>query len=232
MIETTFIQLEKAADILGTDADTLLIAASEKRIRLYVFVGDMILPLLGSAMLGKDGEPCWVENTDENSVFRPTYALIDKWGAIELFKFGRTSSYHLLFDGDEEDIQGYLDDANHVLPTQDELSWEPIERDRVLVNIIEIQRDRPTCGSWMGHDSTTKEGVQEPPQRKGADTKSRDTLLSIINAMADQLGIGPTERGSAARIAEWTERAGTPVGEETIKKYLNMLPDTIERRSK
>ena len=34
MIETTFIRLEKAAAMLETDVDTLLIAAIEGRIRL------------------------------------------------------------------------------------------------------------------------------------------------------------------------------------------------------
>lgn len=43
MIETTHIRIERAAEMLGTDADTLLIAATEERIRLYALINRRVM---------------------------------------------------------------------------------------------------------------------------------------------------------------------------------------------
>jgi hypothetical protein len=42
MIETTYVRLEKAAEMLGTDRDTLVLAAMEERIKIYGFIGDAL----------------------------------------------------------------------------------------------------------------------------------------------------------------------------------------------
>ncbi|WP_439535414.1 hypothetical protein [Methyloversatilis sp.] len=69
-------------------------------------------------------------------------------------------------------------------------------------------------------------------QKTAADTRVQNTLLSIIAALVDQAGIDPTARGAARRVEEWTQHMGCPVGEETIKKYLDMLPEVLERQSR
>lgn len=79
-----------------------------------------------------------------------------------------------------------------------------------------------------------KDGARHRGHEKhqGAETRARDTLLTIIAALADQAGIDPSERGAAARIAEWTEHFGAAVSDDTVRKILTLIPEAIERRSK
>lgn len=59
-----------------------------------------------------------------------------------------------------------------------------------------------------------------PPQRRGAETKTRRTLLTIMAALAHKVGIDCSARGAAKQIADATERAGTSVSEDTIRAVL------------
>jgi hypothetical protein len=68
--------------------------------------------------------------------------------------------------------------------------------------------------------------------RKGsatAETVRQHKLLAMIAALLDQLHIDPSERGAARRIEEFTEHVGSRVTEETVKKYLDMIPEVIDR---
>ena len=67
---------------------------------------------------------------------------------------------------------------------------------------------------------------------KGAETRRRETLFTIIAAIADQAGLDLRERGAAARIAEWTEHLGAPVGDDTIRGILKQIQDVLEERIK
>ncbi|HJV26323.1 MAG TPA: hypothetical protein VJ673_11580 [Aromatoleum sp.] len=69
-----------------------------------------------------------------------------------------------------------------------------------------------------------------PPQRKGAETKVTSSRLVIIAALARALRIECGSRGAAARIADYTASAGTPVSEDTIRGILKEIPEAIERR--
>lgn len=71
-----------------------------------------------------------------------------------------------------------------------------------------------------------------PQSSKSAETRKLDSILCVIAALADQAGIAPNERGAAERISEWTAHIGAEVGSQTIKKYLDMIPEAIQRRSK
>lgn len=62
-----------------------------------------------------------------------------------------------------------------------------------------------------------------------AETVRQNKLLAIIAALLDQLHIDPSTPGVARRIEEFTENVGSRVTEETVKKYLNMIPEVIGR---
>lgn len=230
MIETTFIRLETAADMLGTDADTLLIAAAEKRIRLYGLLNQSRTLQRLSFIRDTDGEVCRVDSVDDFQGMID-FIPIDSESAAEVLRIGDTGFFDAFHADDEsgdlwevnQDIDGGGD------PLEDSDKKLRIQRANIFAKRKSIEAIRDA------HKTPEAGAIQEPhglPRIKSAETRSRDTLLSIINAMADQLGIDPTERGIAARIAEWTEHVGAPVGEETIKKYLNMIPATIEKRSR
>jgi hypothetical protein len=78
-------------------------------------------------------------------------------------------------------------------------------------------------------ESTPSKATVAP--RTAAETRAQNTLLAIIAALADQLHIDPSARGAARRIADFTEHI-SPVSEDTIKKYLDMIPEVIGRKAK
>lgn len=89
MIETTYVRLAQAAAMLDTDADTLLIAAAEGRIRAF-----WLLNALAEAECGRyeetDGGPdeppyMWVP-CDENLFYYVMCALLERDEAAELLK--------------------------------------------------------------------------------------------------------------------------------------------------
>ena len=89
MIETTYVRLAQAAAMLDTDADTLLIAAAEGRIRAF-----WLLNALVEAECGRyeetDGGPdeppdMWVP-CDENPFYYVMCALLERDEAAELLK--------------------------------------------------------------------------------------------------------------------------------------------------
>lgn len=70
-------------------------------------------------------------------------------------------------------------------------------------------------------DTNTDKSKLDKPLR----TRERKTLLTIIAALCTQNGINPTERGAAQRIREITEINGTPIDDETIRKYLSEISE-------
>ena len=68
-------------------------------------------------------------------------------------------------------------------------------------------------------------------QERPLSTRERQSLLCIIAALADEAKIDVRGRGAATQIQALTETAGTPIGGDTIRKFLSQIPDAIERRS-
>lgn len=62
-------------------------------------------------------------------------------------------------------------------------------------------------------------------------TRERNSLLCIIAALADEAKIDVRERGAATQIKALTETAGTPISDDTIRKFLAQIPDAIDLRS-
>lgn len=216
--------------MLNTDADTLLIAAAERRIRLYGLLNQSRTAERLIFIRGENGEVCRVDSV-EFFQGQIDFIPIDSDSAAEVLRIGNTGFFDAFHADDESgdlwEVDQNVDGGGDSLEDSDKKLR--IERTNIFARRKSIEAIRDA------HKTPEAGAIQEPhaPSRiNSAETRSRNTLLIIINAMADQLGIDPSERGSAARIAEWTEHVGARVGEETIKKYLDMIPDTIERRSK
>lgn len=60
--------------------------------------------------------------------------------------------------------------------------------------------------------------------------KSRRTLLRLIAALCVEAKVNPADRGAAATLAAITQRAGLPVGDDTIRKVLAELPEASKDR--
>ncbi|NKN34104.1 hypothetical protein [Marichromatium bheemlicum] len=62
--------------------------------------------------------------------------------------------------------------------------------------------------------------------------KERDTRHVIIEALCCELGINTQKRGASQRIREITERSPVAVDDGTIKKILDEIPESLQRRKK
>lgn len=138
---------------------------------------------------------------------------LDKSIALDLLAEARIERLHL--ETAKEWTENWLNDFDkyNVRPGLHDFGWFPAD----LPNLDEI---------LTGLDP------REPPQRRGAVTKSRDTLLTIIAALAANCGISLNERGSASRVVESMERIGAPVSDDTVRAVLKEIPAAIDRRGK
>jgi len=60
----------------------------------------------------------------------------------------------------------------------------------------------------------------------------RNTLLTIIAALAKHSGINCDGRGAASQIAKLTEEIGAAVSDDAVRRALTKIPDALEARMK
>lgn len=63
-------------------------------------------------------------------------------------------------------------------------------------------------------------------------TTERNTMLTIVAALCDYSAIKIEERGAAGQIAKLTEEIGAAVSDDTIRRWLKMIPDALAARMK
>jgi hypothetical protein len=69
-------------------------------------------------------------------------------------------------------------------------------------------------------------------QDESLKTKELDSLLVIIAALCNYSRIKHDDRGAAGRIEKMTDEIGASVTDDTIRKWLDKIPDALERRMK
>lgn len=69
-------------------------------------------------------------------------------------------------------------------------------------------------------------------QEKVLSTSERNSLLCIIATLSKRAGIDPNAHGSATRIAQFAQRDGIQISDETVRKFLRRIPDAVEARTK
>lgn len=77
-----------------------------------------------------------------------------------------------------------------------------------------------------------KANVQQNKPEKPLSTTEKNTLLTIIAALCEHSGIEIGDRGVPKRIANMTEVIGAPVDDETVRRWLKLVPDAVETRTK
>jgi len=91
----------------------------------------------------------------------------------------------------------------------------------------------PTPQWWDDLTSETDETTDAPTQSdKPMSTKERRTLHVVIGALCQKNKIDPRSRDAVARLVALTQETGAAVGEDTIRKILKELPESIELRMK
>jgi hypothetical protein len=59
-------------------------------------------------------------------------------------------------------------------------------------------------------------------------TTERNTLLRIIAALCDKLGINPNDHGAAVKIEKLTESIDAKVSDDTVRKVLRQVIDVLD----
>lgn len=63
-------------------------------------------------------------------------------------------------------------------------------------------------------------------------SKERNTLLVMIAALCREIGIDYSQKGVTSAIEMITDKHGTPISDDTIRKVLKQLDDAVSARSK
>lgn len=213
MIETTYIRLEKAAEILGTDIDTILIASTEGRLKLFGLLSKNIYGLKYSSIqviLGlQDDDPIESEGT-----IWVDYAPLGITQACELLKFGECIPFELT------EVQ--MDDTIWVRAGF-------VRKEDCCIDIKSIFAKRSDINSIKSNSVLPEpNSVRDHTQRKSGATKQANTLLTIIEACLDQLHRDPSERGLATDMAKWTEATDNSLDAGTIRTVLKKISKNVD----
>jgi hypothetical protein len=99
-ITTTHMRLNQAAEILGADSDTLLIAATEGRIRLYGLLNVGIFAEKGTFEECDDGAPLWIQN--DSGFIHFMFVPISRNHAGEVLTLGRCDVSRCRLSNDDQ----------------------------------------------------------------------------------------------------------------------------------
>lgn len=71
-----------------------------------------------------------------------------------------------------------------------------------------------------------------PAPEKPLTSKERNSLLVLIGALCKEVGIDPNKRGVASSLVAMTEILGAPLTDDTIRKILSQIDDSVSARNK
>jgi len=182
MIETTFIRLEKAAAMLETDLDTLLLASVEGRIRLYGFFGRFVdaYKFGGSWRVGEE-EP--IEVNDDDDAF--TFVPVGINEAIDLFREGFFQANIL----SEPDVNGHyweVDDVSWADGTNPKPDLK-IAMDHIFMKRADVEK--------IKSEGKTPDAESVPEQKRHkVGGRAESTYLNIIGGLLS-LALGQKDNG-------------------------------------
>lgn len=231
MIETTYVRLDRAAEMLGTESDTLLIAAVEKRIGLHGLLNKAFAAEKGyyDEYLNKtpDDSPFWVpcEVRTQHFLFVP----LAYYQAADVLLSGQADVSGGMLSEPEESGE-YWRDAEVYSRVPSDL---PVGRDAVFLKRQDIEKYK-TAGA-LPPERTKELPGEETPQRKAAITKRTNTLQKLVIGMAMRgYGYNPNDHKSDAIsvIVADLDCVGASLDSGTVRanlknaaEVLDMLPE-------
>jgi hypothetical protein len=199
MIETTFIKLETAAEMLGTTKETLLIAAIESRIQINGLLGQYICiqdiqwddPYSPSKNIVDIIQTnCFIGFVD---LFAADAAYLIKNLPVHPYVLSRPDDDNrILVAHFESDIDEKLEPEEYKKAWAEWLMTLVVTPDMLFMrreDVLDMIESHKTPGRNSVKDKVDLDldVIRKPPKDK--------TLLSIIAAMLDQLHLNPDERG-------------------------------------
>ncbi|MES2682689.1 MAG: hypothetical protein V4650_04155 [Pseudomonadota bacterium] len=110
------------------------------------------------------------------------------------------------------------DIATGIYPDPEQASLQTL-REIVKGYSVEVARLNRELGNRVSGDDV-----------RALTPKGRKTLHRLITALCVEAKVNPADRGAAATLAAITQRAGLPVGDDTIRKVLAELPEASKGR--
>lgn len=194
MIETTHIPLAKAAEMLGTDETTLLIAAAERRLQLYWLLNeDTNLRCEGLADSGMEGEMKYC--------YYLMFIPMPPRAAASIIQ-GRTVDYHYFDDG--EDLWA--------MDIGDGGAWDlPPDRNLVFAKREDIQA--------IISNGLPKENTIPDVQASVPYNPRQNTLLATVAALVACFPPGKVPSGK--ELERNSELVGVKVTDDAIRKVIS-----------
>jgi hypothetical protein len=224
MIETTYVRLEKAAEMLGTDRDTLVLAAMEERIKIYGFIGEA----LGAIQYQRD------ETSFHKVFFEVDY--VERF--FTFVPIAPSMIIRLITDGSCQAVTLSDEKDGYYLGVPDGLedySSYLIRREFIFMLKADVEKILSE-GKTPDAESVAKQIPVQKSIMKSAITKRTDSLHVIIAALAKQANIKLDDRDAASRIEGCVSRLGASISNGTtasvISEVLECIPDSVERRTR
>jgi len=188
MIETEHVSVARAAELLGTDTDTLLIAAVEGRIRLWALVNAM--RSVEYSRYEGEGEDCFLVTVGhkpfEHVVFWPVSSLM---------------AGNLLRDGTGDFAGTFLDDKEDGVYCRDDCDTYG-ERDPVIVSRANLFMKRADVESMLKVNKFPEAGtIRESHLAPRRSLRAETTYQNIIGGLLG-LMLGKTPAGKAQSVFE------------------------------
>jgi|JI10StandDraft_1071094.scaffolds.fasta_scaffold33824_5 hypothetical protein len=220
MIKTTYVLLKKAAEILNTDEDTLLIAAIERRVKLFGFLGEALEALCMTPDTSKTSEyfKDFYRSTDQDTKWFD-FVPLNSRDAADIFREG-FCSIDVLSEPGADGSYWSIDDSE--FESLDIENYPKVLRKNIFLKHTDVEAIKAKAQLPEPHTLPT------PPIRKSAATKAADTYLVIIAALAKKAGINIHEAGAANKIRRELDLLGIPMTEGTIyTKVVEVLPEVL-----
>lgn len=214
MIETTYIPLAKAAGILDVDAETLLIAAAERRIQLYWLLNAVL-----SAEKGLYEKRGTRENGDEELSWFPHDHGIQHFlfvpllykDAAELLKNQTTKWWGRRLSLIDEDHTFWALMNEEKCAQELGPDWDQISRDIVYLTAADVKM-------LKSESATPAPGTIKDPVRPSKPVPRDNNLVAIIAAL---LAVWPRRKWpSAKELEEAAKSVDVSVSDDTIRKGL------------
>jgi len=217
MIKTTYVLLKKAAEILNTDEDTLLIAAIERRVKLFGFLGEALEALCMTPDTSKTSEyfKDFYRSTDQDTKWFD-FVPLNSRDAADIFREG-FCSIDVLSEPGADGSYWSIDDSE--FESLDIENYPKVLRINVFLKYSDVEEIKTKAQLPEPHTEPI------PPISKSADTRRNNTLLIIIAALAKQSQIDLTKPDAASRIEGCTTRYGRKVTDDTIRKVIEQIDE-------
>jgi FtsZ-binding cell division protein ZapB len=105
------------------------------------------------------------------------------------------------------------------------------ERKALKAEIGRLQKSNADLKSENEALQTKLKPGRERPN-EGLGTRELNSLLVMFAAVSQHYGFNFSTRGAANEIVNMANEAGLDISNDTVRKYLNQIPDVVEARSK